>query len=420
MTDAHQDEYFDIRLKKLRELESAGVPIYPDRFPESVPVEDVLRLPVNASGIRTAGRLVSMRKMGKLIFAHIQDITGKIQIALRRDGIGTEAFKRFKTLIDIGDIIGVEGNLFRTRTGELTVDVSRYSFLSKALHPLPEKWHGLTDTEMIYRRRYLDLIMSEHARKKFLAKSKLIQVIRSILLEHGFVEVETPVLQPKPSGALARPFVTHHKALDLDVYLRIAPETYLKRLLVGGFNRIFEFARCFRNEGVSPDHLQDFTMLEYYVAYWNYEDNMSFTEMLIQRVLDDVMDSQKITFGDDVIDFSGHWPKVDFFEMIRDDTGIDLKDIGDADELRRKIEEKHIPLEMEKDEFNRLGLGALTDALYKRVSRPKLRQPVFLTGHPLVIPCTAKGKLPLYSFTAGVVTVTTGMNRLNRFLSNTG
>jgi lysyl-tRNA synthetase, class II len=378
-----EDEYFQFRLNKLEKLREAGVPVYIDRFPDALNIVDATSKPEGAKNIRTAGRLIAIRKMGKLVFAHIQDISGRIQVALRKDGIGEEDFERFKELIDIGDFIGVEGDLFLTRTGELTIDVKSCTFLGKSLHPLPEKWHGLTDTEMIYRRRYLDLIMSEHARKKFLAKSKLIQTIREMLLKNGFIEVETPVLQARPSGAAARPFMTHHNTLDMDVALRIAPETYLKRLIVGGFTRVFEFARCFRNEGISPDHLQDFTMLEYYVAYWSYRENMAFTENLIHHVLDQITGSQKVMVGGREIDFSGEWPVISFHDLIQKDTGIDLPFFRDAVELRQAIANSGIDLEEEPGTLAKLGRGNLIDLLYKRVSRPKIIQPMFLVGHPV-------------------------------------
>ena len=377
------DEYFRIRLEKLEKLRAAGVRVYPDRFPDAVPIGQVLGKQDGDQNIITAGRLIAIRKMGKLIFAHLQDISGKIQVALQRDVVGVDQFKLFKANIDIGDFIGVQGDMILTRTGELTIDVHSYAFLSKALHPLPEKWHGLTDTESIYRQRYLDLIMSEHSRRKFIAKPQMIQTIRDILLTNGFMEVETPVLQSKPSGALAKPFVTYHEALNQQVYLRIAPETYLKRLLVGGFTRVFEFARCFRNEGISQDHLQDFTMLEYYAAYWDYRDNMNFTENLIHEVLDKIIGSQEIQAGEHRIDFSGHWPRVSFDEVIQKDTGIILENFPDAESLLAEIQTRQIQLELDAQELKKLGRGNLIDLLYKKISRPQIIQPIFLIHHPL-------------------------------------
>lgn len=376
------DEYFQIRLEKRRKLMESGVNVYPDRFPDSMTVDQAATLPEGTESVRTAGRLIAIRKMGKLIFAHIRDITGKLQIAVRPDSVGREKFEIFRELIDIGDFIGVQGKLFTTRTGELTVDVAEYTFLTKALHPLPEKWHGLTDTETVYRRRYLDLIMSEHSRTKFITKSRLIQSLREILIGNGFIEVETPVLQPKPSGALARPFVTHHETLGMDVYLRIAPETYLKRLLVGGFTRVFEFARCFRNEGISPEHLQDFTMLEYYAAYWNYQDNMAFTEEIFHRILDAAAGEQVIKVDGERLDFSGSWPRISLQELIRRDTGIDIAACPDPDSLLEEIRSRNIPMDMESGELAKLGRGSLIDTLYKHISRPRIKQPVFLVGHP--------------------------------------
>lgn len=377
------DEYMQIRLKKIELMKDEGIPVYPDRFPDALTCGEASGLPEGQKGVRCAGRIISIRKMGKLIFLHIQDITGKIQIALRKGGISDKAFELAKDVLDIGDFIGVEGCMILTRTGELTIDVTEYVFLSKSLHPLPEKWHGLTDTEMIYRRRYLDLIMSEHARAKFLAKSRLIQVIRDVLLKHDFIEVETPVLQYKPSGAMARPFRTYHEALNMDVYLRIAPETYLKRLLVGGYNRVFEFARCFRNEGISADHLQDFTMLEYYVAYWNYEDNMRFTEKLIQEAMETVTGSTKVVVGGQEINFGGNWERVTFRDVIARDAGIDIDDYADAEALLKEIVKRDILPAIPLEELKKLGRGNLLDQLFKKVSRPKMIQPQFLIGHPV-------------------------------------
>ncbi|MBN1295771.1 lysine--tRNA ligase [bacterium] len=370
-------------MEKVGKLREAGVLPYPDRFERSLTCGEAAKRSEGETGVRCAGRIVSMRKMGKLIFAHIQDISGKIQIALRKDGVGERWFALAGETLDIGDFIGVEGTVFVTRTGELTIDVADYVFLSKSLRPLPEKWHGLTDTETIYRRRYLDLIMSDHSRSKFLAKSRLIQTIRTVLLSHDFIEVETPVLQAKPSGALARPFRTYHEALNQDVYLRIAPETYLKRLLVGGFTRVFEFARCFRNEGISADHLQDFTMLEYYAAYWNYEDNMRFTEELIQSVMQDVIGTMSVVVAGETIDFSGHWPRVSFSDVIFRETGIRLEEVPAAVDVRQAIDQRGLNLETSGDEMSKLGRGHVIDLLYKKVCRPKMIQPQFLTGHPL-------------------------------------
>ncbi|MBN1419842.1 MAG: lysine--tRNA ligase, partial [Planctomycetes bacterium] len=248
------------RRRKLDEIRRAGIAAWPERYERTHRIHEALALPPGAKDIRLAGRLMLRRKFGKLTFAHIQDLEGRIQIALERARIGDEAYASFARTIDIGDFLGVSGELFRTKTGELTLAVDAFVLLGKALRPLPEKFHGLQDVEAKSRQRYLDLIMNDDARRRVLLRTRLVRALRRYLEDHAFIEVETPVLQTKASGALATPFVTHHEALDLPLYLRIAPETYLKRLIVGGFDRIFELGRCFRNEGMDASHLQDFTM----------------------------------------------------------------------------------------------------------------------------------------------------------------
>ncbi|MEK7145997.1 MAG: lysine--tRNA ligase, partial [Patescibacteria group bacterium] len=268
--------------------------------------------------------------------------------------------------------------------GQLTVLVKKFTFLSKALRPLPEKWHGLQDQEAIYRQRYLDLLMNEGSFDRFVMRSRFTQTIRDFLNDHQFLEIETPVLAPKASGATARPFKTHHNALDLDVYLRIAPELYLKRAVVGGLERVYEFARCFRNEGMDPSHLQEFTMLEYYAAYWNYEDNMKFTEKLITHVLKTLWGTLKVPIRSrdgkvQEVNFKAPWPRIEFGQLIKKDSGIDIyKFENDAKGLRAAIRAKKIQIE----DLDKLGYGNLCDALYKKVSRPKLVQPAFIIKHP--------------------------------------
>jgi lysyl-tRNA synthetase class 2 len=246
---------------------------------------------------------------------------------------------------------------------------------------MPEKWHGLTDVESCYRQRYLDLIMSRETKERFLLKSAIVREIRRYLEDNSFIEVETPVLQPKPSGALAKPFKSHHEALDIDVYLRIAPETYLKRLIVGGFTKVFEFARCFRNEGISPTHLQDFTMIECYAAYWNYKDNMTFVRNMILDVINKVFGTTKLTIEGNEIDFAEEWEIVSFRELIRQDTGLDVDNYNDSQELLSAIQANNIRLGHEN--LQSLGKGNLIDQLYKKVSRPKIIRPTFLVEHPI-------------------------------------
>lgn len=371
------------RIQKLRALAEAGVPVYPERYERTHTLEEAMSLPEGAAGVRLAGRLVSMRAFGKLTFGHLHDLKGRLQVAFERQSLGDEAYERFQRYVDVGDFIGAEGEIFRTRTGELTLRAQGLTFLGKAIRPLPEKWHGLVDIEACYRQRYLDLIMNEETRRRFLLRTRAIGALREYFDAQGFLEVETPVLQARASGALARPFVSHHRALDMEVFLRIAPETWLKRLIAGGYDRVYELARCFRNEGISTQHLQDFTMLEYYAAYWNYEDSMRFTRELVQHVLRQVLGSLALKFRGHDVDFSGEWERVSFRDLLLRDAGVDIARLREAGDLLAEIRRRGIALEAEDPA--RLGRAALIDALYKAVSRPKIVQPTFLTGHPIEI-----------------------------------
>jgi lysyl-tRNA synthetase class 2 len=266
-----------------------------------------------------------------------------------------------------------------TRTGEITIEADEVVFLGKALRPLPEKWHGITDQELCYRQRYLDLIMNEETRDRFLLRSRLVSELRRLLDGNGFLEVETPVLMTKASGALARPFVTHHNSLDMQCFLRIAPETYLKRLIVGGFERVYEFARCFRNEGMDPSHLQDFTMLEYYVAYWSYEENMDFTQRVLSELVERCFGSLEAARLATGIDWGGEWPRIGVGELIERESGIRISDHETADSLRAVVAGAGLGLEG----VEKLGRGALIDQLYKKVGRRSLVEPTFLVRHPI-------------------------------------
>ena len=366
-----------IRIDKIDRLREDGVAVYPDHFDVSHVLGDAAKLEEGARP-RLAGRLLLIRTMGGLTFAHLGDVTGKLQISVKRDEVGRETYDRLRKLIDLGDFLGAEGELYRTKTGELTLRVETLTFLGKALLPLPEKWHGLQDVELCYRRRYLDLIMNEQTRERFRLRATVTRTIREILDAAGFDEVETPILQNKASGALAKPFRTHHNAMDIDVYLRIAPETYLKRLVVGGFNRVYEFARCFRNEGMDPSHLQEFTMLEYYVAYWSYRENMAFTESLIKDVVKATTGGLILRRDGKEIDLAGPWPRKSMRELILDGTGLDIDDHETADALRTAI----AGLGVEIEDAENLGRGTLIDQLYKKTVRPDLDGPVFLIQHP--------------------------------------
>lgn len=388
-------EYND-RLRKAEELRKMGINPYPSRFEsthsvaeatelgqeKTRPVEEITEKGVKEQ-VTIRGRLMTFREHGRLAFANVKDFSGTIQICFMEQVLGKENFKLLRKL-DMGDFVGLTGELFLTKHGQLTVLVKEWTFLGKTLRPLPEKWHGIQDQEQIYRQRYLDLIMNEESLKRFLVRTRFIEEMRLYLNAHGFVEVETPVLASTASGATARPFVTHHNALDIDAYLRIAPELYLKRCIAGGFERVYEFAKCFRNEGMDPSHLQEFTMLEYYAAYWNYEDNMDFTEAMLTKVIKEVFGTLEITIksrdGEDrIVNFKAPWPRLDFGEMIKKDSGIDIYEYyDDADGLRKAIKAKGIEFE----ELDKMGYGNLCDHLYKKVSRPKLIDPCFVINHP--------------------------------------
>jgi len=372
-------EQREIRIQKLKELKHQGITAYRDRFERTHDLAAASGLEPGTENVQIAGRLMSVRMFGKLIFATIRDGSSDMQIALQEKVLGKEQFDFFKKYIDIGDFIGTTGNIFRTKKGEITLDTHNLVLLSKTIRPLPEKWHGVTDREILYRQRYLDLIMNDGTMERFLKRTRIMRIIRDFLDAEGFVEVETPVLQTKPSGAIATPFVTHHNALDLPLYLRIAPETYLKRCIAGGFDRVYEFARSFRNEGMDPSHLQDFTILEYYVAYWNYEDNMRFTERLVKHVLEEVEGSLQLTNGDTTINFGGEWPRISIRDLILKDIQIDISKFISPKELRAEIKRRGI----EVQDMEKMGLGTLVDNLYKKVSRPRIIDPVFITHHPI-------------------------------------
>lgn len=355
---------------------------YPERFEINCEIVDALKKEDGTTGIRVAGRIILMRKMGKMSFLTIGDILGKIQISVKIDMIGEEAYQEFKANYDLGDFIGVEGELFTTHTGEKTIRASSIEFLGKALKPLPEKFHGVEDIETIYRRRYLDLITNDDSKKKFLFRSRFIKEIRNYLDEKGYIEIETPILNNKASGATAKPFTTHHNALDIDLFLRIAPETYLKRAIVGGYTKVFEIARCFRNEGIDATHLQDFTMIEGYGAYLNYKDNMKFLREMLQTIIMNIFGTLEINVGDKKVDLGGDWEIVSFRDLILKYSDIDIKKYNTKELLLNKICEDKIEIDSETP-LDALGYGNLVDQLYKKVARPYVINPIFLTEHPI-------------------------------------
>ena len=370
-----------VRINKLEEISKVCNP-YPERYEVTHELKDARMLEDGTTGVSIAGRIVFMRKMGKLSFVKIRDIEADMQLEIKIDMVGEERYKFFKANIDTGDFIGATGEIFTTQTGEKTLRVSSFEFLGKALKPLPEKFHGLSDIEMIYRNRYVDLIMNKDSRERFLLRSKLIWEIRSFLNNNGYVEIETPILNNKASGALAKPFITHHNALDIDLYLRIAPETYLKRAIVGGFTKVYEFARCFRNEGMDATHLQDFTMLEGYGAYLNYKDNMKFLQKMIQTVVMNLFGKLELTIDDKTVDISGDWPSISMRDLILKYVPIDIKEYNTKESLLGKIKELNLEIDSETP-LEDLGFGNLVDQLYKKVARCHVVSPIFLTEHPI-------------------------------------
>ncbi|HEU65459.1 MAG TPA: lysine--tRNA ligase, partial [Chloroflexi bacterium] len=325
------------RLDSLNRIRTRGIDPYPHSYRPSHTVREALTLfgrqEESSQGISLAGRIMSKRSMGKMSFLDVRDSSGKIQLSLRYDLLGQDRYE-FLQDIDIGDIIGVEGKLYRTKAGEVTLEVSDFAMLCKSLRPLPEKWHGLADVEKRYRQRYLDLISNEGSKHIFVLRSKIITAIRSVLDKQGFMEVETPVLQSRAGGALARPFVTHHHALDEDLYLRIALELHLKRLVVGGFDKVYELGRAFRNEGISVRHNPEFTLLECYQAYSDYHDMMRLVEEMFVHITREVLGNTKLVYDGKTIDFSLPWQKIYLREAIKNYCGIDFEDYPDAASLR--------------------------------------------------------------------------------------
>ena len=377
------------RRQKAEELEALGIPLFPNDFrptDRAGAIHEVFghysseELEKIKEPFRLAGRLMSRRDFGKAIFAHIQDESGRIQIFIKKDELGPEKFKLFKKYFDLGDIIGVEGPLFRTKTGELTVQVKELWLVTKALRPLPEKYHGLQDVELRYRRRYLDLIMNERVREIFRTRSRIIQYFRAYFSSQGFLEVETPMMQVIPGGATARPFKTYHHALERELYLRIAPELYLKRLLVGGFERVFELNRNFRNEGISVQHNPEFTMLEFYEAYATYEDLILRTEELFAGLCRELTGTTKIVYQGQEIDFTPPWRRIGFKEALLEIGEIPAEILDSREKILAFAKEKNVKI----DERETV-LGKLWAKLFDVFVEPRLIQPTFVVAFPIDI-----------------------------------
>ena len=375
-----------VRIEKADSLRALGVNPYPYRFATSHDIASALRdeaaLTQAATVVRVAGRIMSMRGHGKTCFGHVEDSTGRIQFYVRRDDLGEPAFARFE-LMEVGDIAGVVGTVFRTKTGEITLRVESIELLSKAIRPLPEKWHGLTDKEIRYRQRYVDLAVNPEVRGVFLRRSRIVETVRQFLIGRGFLEVETPVLQPLYGGASARPFTTHHNALDMTLYLRIANELYLKRLLVGGFERVFEFAKDFRNEGIDRSHNPEFTMMECYAAYLDYMDYMDMVEEMFRAVALVVAPDGVVTYGERRLDFVAPWKRIRFFDAIREKTGLDF---------RGKSEAELVALARQAGVHVDKGVPAaqIIDEVFSASVEPGLQEPTFIYDYPKELSPLAK------------------------------
>ncbi|MBA2709744.1 MAG: lysine--tRNA ligase [Tatlockia sp.] len=392
MTDEQQDiqldesEGYQIRKQKLADLRAEGFN-FPNQFRRQYLAANLMNqynssdketLAEQAVKVAVAGRIVLRRIMGKASFFHIQDVSGRIQIYVRQNDL-PELYEQFKHW-DLGDIVGVKGELFKTNTGELTVNTEHLELLTKSLRPLPDKFHGLADQEMRYRKRYVDLIANEESRQTFLIRSKLIKAFRQFMDSHQFLEVETPMMHPIPGGAVARPFVTYHNSLDMEMFLRIAPELYLKRLIVGGFERVYEINRNFRNEGLSTRHNPEFTMVEFYQAYADYEDLMTFTEQLLHHLCDVVLGKRVVEFQEYQLDFSKPFSKLSVKESIlKYNPEINADELESLESCRALIDK--LGLEYKESE----GLGKLHMTIFDEKVESQLIQPTFITEYPTEI-----------------------------------
>ena len=422
-----------IRIQKLQQIKALGFDAYPTYYRYTHTLAEVLKqfsvktaeqLTEGAYRVRVAGRILTNRPFGKAGFITLSDGEGQLQVYAKKDQVSERDFQLYK-LIDIGDFIGVEGTLFRTKTGELTVLAGELSFLAKSFLPLPEKWHGLRDIEIRYRQRYVDLVVNREVRDVFVKRSLVIRELRRFLDDRDYLEVETPILHPIAGGALAKPFKTHHNALDMNLYLRIAPELYLKRLIVGGLNRVYDMNRIFRNEGISTRHNPEFTMLEFYQAYSNYTDLMDLTEEMLTGIAEKVCGSKVITYDEQQIDF-GKWARLSMREAILKFSpetieGNALKDRGAVEALLKRLHAEYDP---------RLPLGNLIGVLFETVAEQHLVQPTFIYDYPVELSPLSKQKasdsslVERFELYVGGMEIANGYSELNdpldqreRFLS---
>lgn len=379
-----------VRLERLHALKDAGIEPYPSWNGRTHTTEEAREhfetLKEKKATVTLAGRLRSIRNQGGSTFAHLEDASGRMQIYLKKDEVGERAYEHFATLVDIGDFVAATGTLFATKRGEQTLLVKHWQLLAKSLEPLPEKWHGLKDIELRHRKRYLDLLSNPEARKVAETRIKIIRAIRKFFDERGFLEVDTPVLQPLAGGATAKPFVTHHNALDMDLYLRIAPELYLKRLLVGGFERVYEIARCFRNEGIDAGHNPEFTQIEVYQAYANYEDLMAMMEQFFSFLFAELGTAPKFVYQGHTVDMTPPYPRKTFRALLIEHGGIDIEKFSDEKTLYEAAKKKRVEV-TPKD-----SRAKIMDECVKTLVRPHIWDPVHMIDHPVELSPLSKRK----------------------------
>ena len=387
LTETEINEQMQVRINKMHQIEEKGWKPFGHKFEWTHHAQDIAdqfeELTANETVVRLSGRVMAIRGHGKTCFIDLMDKTGRIQLYVRKDALGEENYTLIK-LMDIGDIIGVAGTVFRTHMGELSVKAVALELLSKSLRPLPEKWHGLKDVEMRYRQRYVDLIVNPEVRRTFVLRSQIIKSVREILDGRDFLEVETPIMHSIAGGAAARPFITYHNALDMQLYMRIAPELYLKRLIVGGMERVYELGRVFRNEGIDIKHNPEFTMVEIYQAYADYNDLMHLTETIVSQTAQKVLGTMKISYEGQEIDLTPPWNRMTMIEAVAKYTGQDFSGIKDLDEARKMADAINVPYE------KTFGIGKIINACFEEHVEEKLIQPTFITGHPKEISPLAK------------------------------
>jgi lysyl-tRNA synthetase, class II len=392
MSHEEINDQLQVRREKLSELREKGLDPFGKRFERSHLAAEILEkyselekeeLDTQNISVTIAGRVMTKRGKGKAGFAHVQDLSGQIQIYVRQDAVGEEQYEIFN-LIDLGDIVGIKGQVFKTKVGELSIKASSFEVLSKSLRPLPDKFHGLKDVEQRYRQRYLDLIMSEESKRTFITRSQIIRSIRNYLDHNGYLEVETPMMHAIAGGAAARPFVTHHNTLDMTLYMRIAIELHLKRLIVGGLEKVYEIGRVFRNEGVSTRHNPEFTMIELYEAYADYQDIMELTENLVAHVAQEVLGTTTVQYGEYEIDLKPRWKRLHMVDAIKEYTGVDFWTVTSTEEAKQLAKENGIAYK------ETMEYGHIVNEFFEQKVEEKLIQPTFIFGHPVEISPLAK------------------------------